>query len=272
MVDIGFPIFLFILGLLLPCSWQRRRAASGITRTVLHFLRRYALLITFGLAGNAALGQNPLHWWSVLSTIGLAGIVALPFTPLKPVLRLAAGGLLVTFFELVKSLNYEDWLLHNDQGQLGGPLGCIAWAGVILIGSSHSHRLGDFKRLLTAALLTGTGLTFSSLILGFVIPLSKQLVTVSYVLISSGIACFGLAAAMLVDRLTHSRPALVNHLMTLGANPLVVYMLSGLLSEGYHAILPTNSPTTALISAGMIYVACSLIARLLFRHNLVISL
>ena len=263
-LDLGFPFFLFIIGLLLPLSYQRRVAQSGLGRTTLHFLKRYGLLSAFGLAGNAVLGQNPVTWWGVLNAIGLAGLISLPFVRLSPGLRLLSGILLMVAFEVVKRLGYQDWLLANDHAALGGILGGIAWAGVILVASFLSQYLEEFGRAFRASLVLGLSLVSLGLILSRFVPVTKWLVTISYLAIGTGLACIALVIILALDRYVRFR---LKHFIILGANPLIVYMLAGVLSEISHRLLKPVTFWAAFVSAAVVYAVCFLVAGLLYRRR-----
>ncbi|MEO0079312.1 MAG: heparan-alpha-glucosaminide N-acetyltransferase domain-containing protein [candidate division WOR-3 bacterium] len=266
-LDIGFPFLLFILGLLMPLSYERRLVQSGPGRTLLHFLKRNSLFIAFGLAGNAVLGQNPLHWWSVLSAIGLAGLLGLPFVRLRPGLRLATGILLWIAFELIRRLGYQEWLLANDRGELGGPPAAIAWAGLILVASFLSRDLERPDRTSRASAILGLALVGIGLGLSPFVPVTKPLVTISYLAITTGLAAIGLALVLLLDRFIRFR---LTHFIILGSNPLLVYMLSGLLSETGHRLLSLASLWAALLSAAGVYALCFLVARFLYRRSILL--
>jgi predicted acyltransferase len=216
LVDLGFPFFLFILGLLLPSSWQRRRSSSGLVRTPLHFLKRYGFMIAFGLAGNAVLGQHPLYSWGVLSAIGLAGVVSLPFVSLPGSVRLAVGLLLMLGFETLRLRGFGTWLVHNDAGQLGGAPGSVSWAGVILVASSLGDRLSAGRGFVRACLALGVVLSMVGLTLTPLVPVSKPVLTLSYVLLCSGLACLAALLVLLLDRWAGAQ---LGHFVILGSNP-----------------------------------------------------
>jgi predicted acyltransferase len=263
--DIGFPLFLFILGLVLPESLTRRLRRTGTLKTLLHFLRRYCLLIVFGIAGNLLLGQPIITNWSVLQSIGLAGLLALPFAFLAPWLRLASGLALIGIHQALLNLGYQQWLLINEKGGLAGIFGGFAWAGVILIASFVRTK----GQPLYAPLFTGIGLSLAGLLLTLWLPLSKPLATPSYTLFTSGLASLGLTLFLLIDRRLGIK---LKHFIILGVNPLFVYMLAGVLSTIGARLLPAPAPGLMIVLAGLIYLLTFTAARFLYLRNWLIKL
>lgn len=263
--DLGFPMFLFILGLVIPGTLCRRRQTCSSPRLVLRFLRRYLLFILFGIAGNLLLRQPLLTHWSVLQAIGTAGIISLPFIFLRPAVRLVAALLLLLTFRLLTLAGYGQWLLANETGGLGGILGGIAWSGAILFGTFIGEKPDDNRR----TLLAGITLVLAGLLLTARIPLSKPLITPSYLLFTTGISALGFLLFSLLDCHLRIRP---RPLIILGVNPLLVFMLSGVLSTLAAGILPSPSPIGLALITATILLLTWLPALLLYRKNWLIRL
>ncbi|MEO0026403.1 MAG: DUF5009 domain-containing protein [candidate division WOR-3 bacterium] len=263
--DLGFPMFLFILGLVIPGTLCRRRKTCSSPRLVLRFLRRYLLFTLFGIAGNLLLRQPLFTHWSVLQSIGTAGIISLPFIFLKPALRLLGAFLLLIIFRLITLAGYGQWLLANETGGLGGILGGIAWAGAILFGTFIGEKPDDNRRTLTAA----ATLILAGILAGLIIPFSKPLITPSYLLFTTGIGALGFLLFSLLDCHLHIRPG---PLIILGVNPLFVFMLSGVLSTLAAGILPSPSPIGLVLITATILLLTWLPALLLYRKNWLIRL
>ncbi|MGQ9707376.1 MAG: DUF5009 domain-containing protein [bacterium] len=263
--DIGFPMFLFILGLLLPESLARRLRHTGILNTALHFLKRYGLLIVFGIAGNLMLGQPIVNNWSVLQSIGIAGLIALPFTFFVPWIRLIIGIGLVWVHQALLSLGYQQWLLTNERGELAGILGGFAWAGVILIASFVRAK----RHSIYQPLFIGIGFSLAGLLLSHWLPISKPLATPSYILLTIGLAGLGLTLFLVIDRWLHLR---LNHFIILGVNPLFVYMLSGVLNTIGTRLLPAATPILMLAFVSLNYLLTFGAALFLYKRNWLIKL
>lgn len=268
-LDIGFPFFVFVSGLLLPGSFERRLAASGPLRTVLHFLKRYLLLVGFGICGTLLLRRHPLHDWNVLQSIGLAGLLSLPFVRVGPPFRLAVGLLLITGFQAILRSGYADWLLAHEQGDLGGVLAGLAWAGVMLIGSFLGPALASPRRALTRTLVLGLCLVGAAIAAAPFFPVTKPLATESYVLLCSGLAALGFALVLALTELT---PVRFSHFSILGANPLIGYMVSGVLAEGVRSVWTPGSVALALLSGAGIYLVCFAVAWFLHARGIVVKL
>lgn len=263
--DLGFPMFLFILGLVIPGMLCRRRPTCSTSRLILRFLRRYLLFILFGSAGNLLLRQSLLTHWSVLQSIGTAGIIALPFIFLRPALRLLAALLLVLAFRLITLAGYGRWLLASETGALGGILGGIAWAAVILFGTFIGERPDDNRR----SLLAGIILILAGLLAGLVIPFSKPLITPSYLLFTTGIGVLGFLLFSILDCHYRIRP---RPLIILGVNPLFVFMLSSVLSTLAAGIAPAPPPLPLALTTLLILALTWLAALYLYRRNWLIKL
>ncbi|MEO0080747.1 MAG: heparan-alpha-glucosaminide N-acetyltransferase domain-containing protein [candidate division WOR-3 bacterium] len=267
-LDIGFPFFVFISGMLLPGSLARRLALGGWRKTLFHFLKRNLLLIAFGIAGTLLLRGHPLRDWGVLQAFGLAGLVALPFARLRPGARFAAGLVLITAYQVMLSLGYAEWLLGHEHGDLGGIAGCIAWAGVMLIGSFLSRHLSDLRQSLVWSASLALALGIAGFALHYVVPVTKPLVTASYALVCCGLAAAGFALVLGLD-IAGIRLA---HFALFGANPLVCYMLSGVLAEGLRSLVPEPTLLPALALASLIYLVCFLCALFLRRRGIFVKL
>ncbi len=267
-LDIGFPFFVFISGMLLPGSLARRMALGGWRKTLFHFLKRNLLLIAFGIAGTLLLRGHPLRDWGVLQAFGLAGLVALPFARLRPGARFAAGLFLLAAFQAILSLGYSGWLLKYEQGELGGIAGGIAWAGIMLLGSFLGPSLSNPRRALLRSSGLALGLGLTGFALHYLVPVTKPLVTASYALVCCGLAAAGFALVLGLN-IAGIRLA---HFALFGANPLVCYMLSGVLAEGLRSLVPEPTLLPALALASLIYLVCFLCALFLRRRGIFVKL
>ena len=269
LIDLGFPCFVFLFGLLAPLSYSRRLHDNGRLRTGLHFARRYGLLILFGLLGNLILRQNPLHNWGVLQALGLAGFVSAPFLSFRPALRAAAGLILIGLYAAALRAGYGDWLLANERMDLGGIIGALPWAGLILVASFLAPWLADLRTLARRGLALGIATILAGVMLSFVFPVTKPLVTPSYALLCAGIAGVILALFILLD-LTVKRDLVP--LLVLGTNSLVVFMLSAMLTTGSQLLYEPRSFAAALGVAAAVGLVCYWVSLRLYRGNILIKL
>jgi predicted acyltransferase len=236
-VDFGAPIFFFILGISYSISLEKRFLRDGSYSTVIHFARRYFLLWLFGLLGVFVQYYKIQFGWNVLMAIGLAGILALPFMFFSRLGRFIFGLGLLVVYQLIILKHFLGTVLAYD---MGGYLGAISWAGLILISSIwwSVFKLRNQKRiiqLMVFALVT-------SALIGFITLSSyqanKPAISFSYIMFSYTLAVSALLIFYLIDNYSDLKP---NFLATLGRNPLLMYMLSGVLGLISQKILKPDS-------------------------------
>ncbi len=259
--DLVFPFFLFIVGTASVLSLGKR-AAQGAARGELarHALRRGATIVLVGWA----LAAFPftlerlarLRIPGVLPRIGVVYALGALLLLMAPAKRKAA--FLFVFSVLLLALHtallflpgYDLTLEGNlqaaiDLALLKGHLWKPAWdpEGVLstltalatmltgaLAGLLLTSRASLKARLAALGLAGLAGVAGGLAWQALGLPLNKGLWTGSYVLFSSGAACLSLLLALVVvDILGVKRP--FAPLFTFGTNPLLAFVLSGLLAK-----------------------------------------
>ena len=259
--DLVFPFFLFIVGTASVLSLGKR-AAQGASRRELarHAVRRGATIVLVGWALTAfpfnlhrllhLRVPGVLPRIGVVYALGALLILAAPSLRKTTFLAAATALLLALHTALVFLPGYDLTIGGNlqtaiDLALLKGHLWKPAWdpEGILSTLTALATMLtGALTGLLLTskaslkARLAGLGLAGASGIAGGLawqslgLPLNKGLWTGSYVLFTSGAACLSLVAALVVvDVLGVKRP--FAPLFTFGTNPLLAFVLSGLLAK-----------------------------------------
>lgn len=216
LADLVAPGFVFAIGLTYVPSFARRFAASpaGAYR---HVVLRYLALVGIGAilsAGGTVVAGQPTDW-GVLQALGVAGLLAVPFVRLGPLWRAAAGILILVAYQLV----LDAWLLPSVLGSVhGGFFGAIAWGGLLIL----STAVGDLWRAgMRPYLLCCAGLAVAA-VSSLLVPISKNRVSLSYLLITLAIAALSFLLVELAARVVPRRPGFF---AWWGENPLVLYLL-----------------------------------------------
>lgn len=260
--DLVFPFFLFIVGTASVLSLEKR-ASQGAGRRELarHAVRRGATIVLVGWALTAfpftleriARLRIPgvLPRIGVVYALGALLLLAAPARRKAAFLAAATALLLALHTALLFLPGYDLTMEGNlqaaiDLALLKGHLWKPAWdpegvlstltalatmltgalAGLLLTSRAlRRARLGALGAAGAAGV--AAGLAWQALGL----PLNKGLWTGSYVLFTSGAACLSLLLALLVvDVAGVKRP--FAPLFTFGTNPLLAFVLSGLLAKG----------------------------------------
>ena len=259
--DLVFPFFLFIVGTASVLSLGKR-AARGASRRELarHALRRGATIVLVGWALAAApftlerLARlripGVLPRIGVVYALGALILLAAPAARKAAFLAVATALLLALHTALLFLPGYDLTLTGNlqtaiDVALLKGHLWKPAWdpEGILstltalatmltgalaglLLASKATLRSRLFALGAAGAAGVAAGLAWQALGL----PLNKGLWTGSYVLFTSGAACLSILAALaVVDVAGVKRP--FAPLFTFGTNPLLAFVLSGLLAK-----------------------------------------
>ncbi len=216
--DLIYPLFLFIIGVVLPFSLTRRRErGQGLGRLYLHTLQRSALLVVLGsIPGGLLSFQHGPFLGGVLAHIGLCYLFAVPLvlhTPWRTRTGVVAGYLVLYWLAslLVSVPGYgagvftEDGTLASwidrhfisgrlwNEGPASTPSGiCLILAGSLAGEWLRSDRPGGHK----AVGLAGVGLV--AVVLGLLwslsFPMIKRVVwSSSYVTFACGCSLLLLA-------------------------------------------------------------------------------
>jgi predicted acyltransferase len=258
--DLIFPLFLFIVGVVLPFSISRRRE-QGVSdkKLCLHIVKRTAILILLGLILNGLLQFNigDMRWPGVLQRIGLcylfAALIVMRTGPL--IQAIVAGGLLIGYWALVKFIPvpgfgagvltpegclpaYIDRLLIPGRfccftyGDNEGLLSTMPAVSTVLIGSIAGYwlRLSISGHIKTAALaVAGIICLIIGHFWGLSFPIIKVIWTSSYVLYAAGWSLLLLAAFYwLIDVMGFKKWAFF--FVVIGVNPITVYFLQGIVN------------------------------------------
>jgi predicted acyltransferase len=229
--DLGAPAFIFAIGLTFGLSFRNRSQKNGVPAAYGHFIRRYLALLGMGAivtAGETALGLNTSGVdWGVLQAIGGAGLVTLTVISFPARYRIIIGLALLAIYQLLLNAFWTDLVLRSPHGGLPGT---ISWSALLIIATVLAdiyHNLDNRKYFPLAALL----LIAAGLVLAQFVPISKNLVSASYVIITLGISS-------LIFFIFYITKLHLNYFAAWGQNPILLYGLSYLLIAIF--ALPNN--------------------------------
>jgi predicted acyltransferase len=261
--DLVFPFFLFAVGVAIALAFARRRGqGAGRSELLRKIARRTVLIFGLGLLLNGFPYTDPGHWrvWGVLQRIalcyGIAGVTIVLVRGDRGRLAVALG--LCAAYELLMRLplvadwgggsfdfadNFARWLdlqwpgpahLYRVGGEPFDPEGLVTTlpAAAGTIGGYFVGRLMQDSRPLAARLgrlaLWGAALALCGGMLGRTLePINKQLWTVSYTILTGGLACLGLAVCAWMIDIRGWRRGL-DQAIIFGSNALVAFVGSGL--------------------------------------------
>lgn len=220
--DIGFtiadlvaPAFVFVIGLNFGPSFARR-SAQGFGPAYRYFGLRYLSLIGIGAiiaAGATATGQ-PTDW-GVLQALGIAGLIAVLFIRLATWTRFIIGLAMLIAYQFVLDSSQLSSVLHSAHG---GLFGSVSWAGLLVLATAVADvwRRGLLRYLICVAVLIAGGV-----VAAVVIPVSKNRVSLSYILVTLALSAILLLVFEGASRLAPSRAGLM---CWWGENALALYI------------------------------------------------
>jgi predicted acyltransferase len=221
-IDLVAPMFIFAIGLTYKQSFQRRMENVGTGKTYQHFITRFFAILGIGAlfgAGEVLLAVDAQTIdWGVLQAIGVAGLVTLCFIRLPGWVRLIIGLAVLSAYQFILNAFWLNIVLTNPHG---GLLGSISWSAMLLLSTVLADIFqspeGTRKLIGSSALML-----LAALLLTVWTPISKNRVSMPYVLLSLGLSGLLFSASqILVEKF-----GLNSRLLVLwGRNPLVMYIL-----------------------------------------------
>jgi len=297
--DIIFPLFLFIMGVVMPLSITRRlERGDSREKLYLHIIRRTLLLFLLGLIYNGLFNFDFLvqRWSGVLQrfavTYFFSAIIVMNFKN-RGQLIWAAAILLIYWFILllIPAPGYEPYDL-TPQGNLCGYID-----RTFLPGSFCCYTFGDNEGILTmfpaiANVLFGVlagrwlmgaisekekirnliiaGISFiaAGLLWSLAFPVNKYLWTGSYVLLTSGISFLLLLIFFwIIDVKGYRKWAFP--FTVIGLNPITIYVAQGVFDFGIITNIFVHGFVDSFGSFKPVFVAlCTLIVKWLFLYFL----
>lgn len=215
--DLVAPAFVFAIGINLGPSFRRRLRAGGAAVAYGHFVLRDLSLLGIGAiisAGGGIVGQATS--WGVLQALGEAGLVALLVIRLNLWWRFAIGAALLIGYQIV----LDAWALPSVLGAIqGGFVGGLSWGALLVLSTAVAdlwrHGLGQLA--IGSAILAGV-----AIITVFLVPVSKNRVSLSYVLVTLAVAAVAFLLTELGSRIVPQR---AGYLAWWGENPLALYLI-----------------------------------------------
>jgi len=222
-IDLIAPFFIFAVGLTFVLSAQRRFKSEDWRKMAVHLSKRGLALIGLGAlitAGENYFDITPLPAnWGVLQAIGVATLITILVILLPTYLRLGIGlGLLVGYQALLDRF----WLQNVLNSSHGGLPGSLSWAAMLILATVLADLFhatsGPRHQYLIGVLFT----LIAGLLLAIWVPVSKNRVSASYVLVS--LAASGVMFWVFHHLTNHVKVSL-SWLTMWGKNPLILYIL-----------------------------------------------
>ena len=313
--DLIFPFFLWMVGVAMTFSFARRVEEGGDKGILIrHTVRRSALIFGLGLL----LAGFPYYDWATIRIPGvlqriavcyLIGALVFLYTTWKGQAVVIVGvftayWMLMTLYpvpgfgsgvlEPIGNFSqYIDWMLLPGHlykpAKVWDPEGIVSTLPAIatlLLGALAGHLLRSKRELAEKCawlLATGVVLALVGYALGLAMPINKKIWTVSFAVVTAGLAQLGLGAFYwFIDGQGWKRWA--TPLAHYGSNAIVVYALSGLVARLWNlsgwrqpvyevVFVPLGSPAFASMCFGLAHVlGLYFVAWFLYRKQWVIRL
>ena len=282
--DLIFPMFLFIVGVVLPFSVSRRLSeGQSHMRLYIHIAKRAGLLVLLGLIRDAGLltfDWSEMWGWGVLSLIGVAyfvGAVIVLNTRAKTQALIIAV-LLLGYWAALALIGIK---IPDNHKTLPSALSMYfafssAGAANTLIGVLAGHWLrsgqsGSWKSVGLA--IAGLLSLITGYAWGVFFPVIRLLWTSSYVLVACGYSLLLLAAFYwIIEVKQYKRWAFF--FVVIGMNPITIYMLqkfvdfSGITRFFLQGIVERAGTVGPIITACGVLAVKWLLLRFLYRHKI----
>jgi len=225
--DLIMPLFLFIVGVVMPFSFAKRLEAGGKGRLYLHIVRRTVILFILGMVAQGHLLEydlSQLHIYSnTLQAIAAGYLISAVIILNMSILwqAIATAGLLVLFWLLMVLVPvpefgagvltaegnlaiYIDKLVFGqfqDGTTYTWILSSMTFATTVMLGVFAGHwlrRVDTGPRKVAGLAIGGAGCLIAGYLWGLLFPIIKHLWTSSFVLYSGGICLLLLALFYLV--------------------------------------------------------------------------
>lgn len=262
--DLIQPFFMFIVGTVMPISFAKRWAAGEPwNRSLLHVLKRSALLIVFGLIARSIQANKPvIDLINVLAQIAFTYLIA--FLLLRKSWKVqgaAALGLLAVHWAIyqfasapgvqgpwVKDANIGWYLdrviLHKNWSGSYATINCLSSAANTIFGMMTGELLIStlpLARKMRILATTGVAGVIAGLALSLIIPLNKKIWTASFALYSTGMTLLALLLFYWIFDVKEKR-RWATLFVVVGANSIFIYL--------FHEILHGWLNRTALVFTG----------------------
>jgi len=256
--DLIWPLFMFIVGVSIPLSVEKRRAMNTTKRHLyLHAIRRVLILFFLGMVLQGGLLKwdlSQLHpFYSVLHGIAAGYLIAVVVViELRPNMQLAIIPFFLLLYWAVLELvpvpgigegvltpdgNVAIWIDRMVQGKFHFGentwfLSYMGFASSVLLGVLASRLLmSSYTEKTKVLMLSGSGIACIAigLIWSIVFPIIKLLWTSSFVLVSGGFSFLMLALFYwIIEVKGYRRWAFF--FTVIGMNSIVVYVVTSLFS------------------------------------------
>ncbi len=278
-IDLIAPFFIFAIGLTYGPSFRKRIGMLTPGRAAGHFARRWLAIMGIGAiisAGEIAVGRSAGGIsWGVLQAIGAAGLVTLPTLLVPPRLRALIGLVILAGYQVLLDASWLPIVLASPHG---GMHGALSWSAMLVISTAIADdslapdapawRLPAWS---ACALAVGIAL---ALLLPDLVPVSKNRVSASYVLVSTGAS----GLLFFLFRVSSDRLKVrISLLRAWGKNPMVLYVLHYLLLA--LVVLPDApwwhsqaSGLLVIIQAAFLVAILGAAAWLLDRRRIIVSM
>jgi predicted acyltransferase len=282
--DLIQPFFMFIVGVAMPYSFRHRwQAGEPWTRSLIHVLKRSALLIVCGLIARSIQADRPvIDLINVLAQIAFTYLVAFLVLRLdwkiQGAVALGLLGLHTALYELatapgvlgpwVKDANigwYLDGLLLQKHWRGGyATINCVSSAANTIFGVMAGQLLISdvpMKRKLGILAWCGVAAILIGLTLDPFIPIIKKIWTASFAIYSTGFTLLTLAFFYwLCDVRMHWRWATL--FVMVGANSIFIYLFHEILNRWLHQSATVFLGWTVQWWGpwGQVIIACTLVA------------
>ncbi len=198
--------------------------------------------------------------WETLQMLGATGLLSFFFLPIPAWPRLGAAALLLACVEVLRPLGLGALMNAWYDTGLAGPWGTFSLAffpiAASAIGEIVVDRSSEVRFAVTG--LCSVILACAGLLALPLVPFSKHVLSLSYVLFTAGVSCGALAVLVLATEIGGLKVPVVG---TLGRNPLLLYMLHAVIGVGILALLGAEASAAAAWTASLaVLVFCVVVA------------
>jgi predicted acyltransferase len=241
-VDLVAPFFVFLLAIDTHLSYSKRLKLLGRKHAIIHHLRRFLIFIIIGLILSIDIESNTLMLrWGTLQILGTSGLLLLILIELKYYIRLIFAVIALTIHQFILTNGFAQRIYDSVEG---GVYSIFAWGAMVLLSSVLYESMKQQKK--KNYMLIGSILfIISGIILSYSWKISRQYVSVSYVLLSVGISAvlFNIIYTIF-DSSRNSMQISIkgNFILNLGRNAFFLYLFHIILIYMIYEILPFDAP------------------------------